>query len=208
MTDTVERVARSRAARTVGRGAGAARRPVAGDTGAGDTGARDTGAGKTGAAPRQTADALAAGARGAVTDGTAAGAAYRLDGQVGFMLRRAQQRHLAIFAARIPELTPTQFAAVAKAFELGPVSQAELGRATAMDAATIKGVTDRLEARGLVETAPCGDDRRRVLVRLSAEGARLFPELARRAAEVTGETLAPLSARERAALLGLLEKLG
>jgi MarR family transcriptional regulator, lower aerobic nicotinate degradation pathway regulator len=137
-----------------------------------------------------------------------AAGAYRLEWQVGFMLRRAQQRHLAIFAARIPGLTPTQFAAIAKAFELGPVSQAELGRATAMDAATIKGVTDRLESRGLVETAPCGDDRRRVLVRLTAEGARLFAGLAPRAVEITGETLAPLMPGERSDLLRLLRKLG
>ena len=134
--------------------------------------------------------------------------AYRLDDQVGFLLRRAQQRHLAIFAARIPELTPTQFAAIAKAFDLGPVSQAELGRATAMDAATIKGVIDRLEARGLVRTAPCGDDRRRVLVRLTAEGARLFADVAARAAEISAETLAPLTPGERASLLRLLRKVG
>ena len=140
--------------------------------------------------------------------GSGAAGTYRLDEQVGFMLRRAQQRHLAIFAARIPELTPTQFAAVAKAFELGPVSQAELGRATAMDAATIKGVTDRLLARGLVETAPCGDDRRRVLVGLTPEGSRRFADLARRAAEVTTETLAPLTPAEGATLLRLLGKLG
>jgi MarR family transcriptional regulator, lower aerobic nicotinate degradation pathway regulator len=139
-------------------------------------------------------------------DGTAG--EYRLDEQVGFLLRRAQQRHLAIFAARIPELTPTQFAAIAKAFEIGPVSQAQLGRATAMDAATIKGVTDRLEARGLVETAPCSDDRRRVLVRLTADGHSLFVGLAARAAATTAETLAPLAQGERATLLRLLTKLG
>jgi DNA-binding MarR family transcriptional regulator len=137
-----------------------------------------------------------------------AGAPYRLDDQVGFLLRRAQQRHLAIFARAIPELTPTQFAAIAKGFELGAASQAELGRATAMDAATIKGVTDRLEARGLVETAPCEEDRRRVLVRLTDQGARLFADLARRAAAITAETLAPLSAAERASLVRLLRKLG
>jgi DNA-binding MarR family transcriptional regulator len=141
------------------------------------------------------------------TDGRAA-KAYRLDDQVGFLLRRAQQRHLAIFAGRITELTPTQFAAIAKAFELGPVSQAELGRATAMDAATIKGVIDRLEARGLVETAPCGDDRRRVLVRLTPDGTRLFAALSGRAAGVTAETLAPLTTDERTILLRLLRKLG
>jgi DNA-binding MarR family transcriptional regulator len=143
-----------------------------------------------------------------VGTGPAAAANYRLDEQVGFLLRRAQQRHLAIFARAIPELTPTQFAAVAKAFEMGAVSQAALGRATAMDAATIKGVIDRLEARGLLVTAPCGDDRRRVLVRLTAEGDRLFADLAARATAITAETLAPLSGAERTALLRLLRKLG
>lgn len=133
---------------------------------------------------------------------------YRLDDQVGFLLRRAQQRHLGIFSARMPGLTPTQFAAIAKVFELGPVSQAALGRATAMDAATIKGVTDRLEARGLVATAPCGADRRRVLVRLTAAGRALFAELAPRAAAISDETVAPLNPAEGRKLLQLLRKLG
>lgn len=135
-------------------------------------------------------------------------AAYRLDEQVGFLLRRAQQRHLAIFAAQIPELTPTQFAAVAKTFEIGPASQADLGRATAMDAATIKGVVDRLAARGLVATGPCGEDRRRVLVSLTAEGKRLFAGIAGRATEISAATLAPLGPGERATLVRLLRKMG
>lgn len=133
---------------------------------------------------------------------------YRLDGQIGFLLRRAQQRHLSIFARGIPGLTPTQFAALAKAFELGPLSQAEMGRATAMDAATIKGVIDRLEARGVLSTAPCGDDRRRVLVRLTAAGERLYASIAGQAAAISDETLAPLTLGERATLLQLLEKIG
>ena len=72
------------------------------------------------------------------------GSDYMLDEQVGFLLRRVSQRHLGIFAERIPDLTATQFAALAKLCEVGPVSQNELGRRTAMDAATIKGVIDRL----------------------------------------------------------------
>ena len=143
----------------------------------------------------------------AVTDKAAAASAYRLEGQVGFVLRRATQRHLAIFAARIPELTPTQFAALAKLEELGPVSQNRLGRETAMDASTIKGVIDRLSARGLVETAPDARDRRRLMVTLSAAGRALFEALAPAALEISAETLAPLSPAERRRFLDLLEKL-
>jgi DNA-binding MarR family transcriptional regulator len=132
---------------------------------------------------------------------------YRLDDQVGFILRKANQRHLAIFAGRIAELTPQQFAALAKLAELGPMSQSRLGRETAMDGATIKGVTDRLAARGLVATTPDDADRRRLVVALTAEGAALFARLAPEGLAISRETLSPLSAAERQQFLALLAKL-
>lgn len=133
---------------------------------------------------------------------------YSLDAQVGFLLRRASQRHIAIFNAGIPELTPTQFAALAKTAEIGPVSQNELGRATAMDAATVKGVIDRLSARGLIATSASPHDRRRVMVDLTPDGRAALSRLIPAARAITEETLAPLTPPERAALLALLERLG
>ena len=76
-----------------------------------------------------------------------------------------------------------------------------------MDAATIKGVVDRLRRQGLVGTAPDPDDRRRLTVELSPEGARLFERTRQRALEVSARTLAPLTASERDRLLDLLMKL-
>ena len=78
---------------------------------------------------------------------------YRLDEQVGFVLRKASQRHIAIFARSISDLTPPQFAALAKLHEVGATSQNQLGVLIATDAATIKGVIDRLNARNLVTLA-------------------------------------------------------
>jgi MarR family transcriptional regulator, lower aerobic nicotinate degradation pathway regulator len=98
------------------------------------------------------------------------GMAYVLDDQIGYLLRRVTQRHLALFAALVPEVTTTQFAVIARLAELGPVSQNLLGRETAMDAATIKGVVDRLTRLGLTETTKDADDRRRLIVTLTAEG--------------------------------------
>ena len=138
--------------------------------------------------------------------GTAA-QAYRLEDQIGFILRKASQRHLSIFAALVPDLTSMQFAALAKLFELGPVSQNGLGRETAMDAATIKGVVDRLSQRGLVTTRQNQTDRRRMVVELSPAGAALFARLAETAFQVSDRTLAPLSTAERKSLLRLLAKL-
>jgi len=142
-----------------------------------------------------------------MTDQTKSGQGYRLDAQVGFMMRRANQRHLALFAQHIPELTPTQFAALAKLCELGQASQNALGRATAMDVATIKGVVDRLRKRDLVASAPDPDDQRRVFLTPTAEGRALYDSLVEAAHAVTAETLEPLEPAEQRAFLRLLRKL-
>jgi DNA-binding MarR family transcriptional regulator len=132
---------------------------------------------------------------------------YRLEDQVGFLLRRVNQRHLAVFAAVIPEVTTTQLAAMAKLAELGPMSQNQLGRVTAMDAATIKGVVGRLVTRRLVTTAPSEEDRRRLIVDLTPEGRVLFDSLRALGREATERTLSPLSPAERERFLALLRRL-
>jgi MarR family transcriptional regulator, lower aerobic nicotinate degradation pathway regulator len=134
--------------------------------------------------------------------------AYVLDEQIGFILRQVSQRHAAIFARDIGiDLTPTQWAALAKLQETGPCSQNLLGRLTAMDVATIKGVIDRLTARGLTETSPDPEDGRRLLVSLTRVGQQLAEKSAANALAISRETLAPLDAREREVLVGLLNKL-
>jgi len=132
---------------------------------------------------------------------------YHLDDQVGFLLRRASQRHLSVFAELIPELTTTQFAAIAKLAEEGPMSQNQLGRMTAMDAATIKGVVGRLVGRRLVATAASAEDRRRLIIALTPEGRSLFERVRARGFEATRRTLAPLPAADRQRFLALLRQL-
>ena len=136
-----------------------------------------------------------------------AGEDYRLQDQIGFILRKAHQRHVAIFASRIGDLTPPQFAALAKLHDIGEISQNQLGALVAMDAATIKGVIDRLKARGLVEIAPDKADKRRLLVRLTQDGRTAIERLIPLAQDITTETLTPLSAREAATLLKLLARI-
>lgn len=132
---------------------------------------------------------------------------YRLDAQVGFLLRKCNQRHLAIFAAGMGDLTPPQFAALARLYQVGETSQNQLGQLVAMDAATIKGVIDRLKARGLVALKPHAQDRRRLLVDLTPNGREAVERLLPLAREITDRTLAPLTQRETATLLRLLSKL-
>jgi DNA-binding MarR family transcriptional regulator len=134
---------------------------------------------------------------------------YVLDEQVGFLMRVAMQRHTAIFTGRMIEgLTQTQFAALAKLYEVGPCSQNHLGRLIYLDAATIKGVVDRLGARGFVTALNDPKDRRRRAVTLTERGRQVTTAAQVVAAEITTATLEPLTADERRTIARLLKKLG
>src|SRR5690349_6551406 len=138
----------------------------------------------------------------------AEGPAYLLDEQVGFLMRVAMQRHTSIFMSRMIEgLTQTQFAAVAKLYEVGPCSQNHLGRLIYLDAATIKGVVDRLHLRGLVTALSDPKDRRRRAVTLTERGRQVTEAAMRVAAEITAATLMPLTPDEQHAVVKLLRKL-
>jgi DNA-binding MarR family transcriptional regulator len=134
---------------------------------------------------------------------------YVLDAQAGFLMRVAMQRHTSIFTSRmIEDLTQTQFAALAKLLEVGPCSQNQLGRLIYLDAATIKGVVDRLRLRSFVITSDDPKDRRRMDVMLTDRGRQVTEAAVKVAAEITAATLAPLTPDEQRAIGKLLKKLG
>ncbi|PLL11405.1 MarR family transcriptional regulator [Tabrizicola sp. TH137] len=133
--------------------------------------------------------------------------AYVLEDQIGFRLRLANQRHLEIFAATIPDVTPTQFATLVKLKELGVLSQNHLGRLVAMDAATTNGVVTRLRNKGLVRTQASTNDLRRLEVSLTPEGEAFITEKMAAAHDVSALTMKGLTAREREQILALLAKM-
>lgn len=140
---------------------------------------------------------------------TQAESTYLLDEQVGFLMRVASQRHTAIFASLMIEgLTAPQFATLAKLREVGPCSQNRLGRLVFLDAATIKGVVDRLSGRGFVMTADDPLDKRRRAVALSERGHAVADAAVVAAHEISEATLAPLTPDERKQAIALLKKLG
>jgi DNA-binding MarR family transcriptional regulator len=123
-------------------------------------------------------------------------------------MRVAMQRHTSIFMSNmIEDLTQTQFAVLAKLHEVGPSSQNHLGRLVYLDAATIKGVVDRLGLRGFITTGSDPTDRRRRAVSLTEKGARVVDAAIRVAAEVSAKTLRPLTAEEQRTLTRLLKKI-
>jgi DNA-binding MarR family transcriptional regulator len=131
---------------------------------------------------------------------------YRLNDQVGFLLRVAMQRHTVIFMSRmVAGLTQTQFAALAKLREVGPRSQNQLGRLICLDAATTKGVVDRLRARGLVTATPDLLDRRRRAIALTEDGRKAADAAVKVARRITRQTLAPLTGAEQRSTIRLLK---
>lgn len=142
-------------------------------------------------------------------DEEAAAASYRLEEQVGFRLRKVSQRATEIFQAVMGEfdLTPMQFAVLAKLDDLGPVSQNLLGRHAAMDPATIFGVVGRLLKRGLVQQLADAGDARLRLVALTDDGSALVRRMKAVGADVSHRTLEPLTPAEQRTFLALLTRL-
>jgi len=132
---------------------------------------------------------------------------YDLDNQIGYLLRLANQRHLEIFSEHMPALTPTQFAVLARLFEVGELSQNELGRRVGIDAATTNGVIERLTRKELIQSKSDIKDKRRLCIFLTKKGIKITKKAIENAQAITHKTVENLTAAETARLLALLKKL-
>lgn len=135
--------------------------------------------------------------------------AYRLEAQVGFLIRRAHQRATAIFNRHFAPagLSAVQFAALVKVRDEGRVSQNQLGRLVNLDPVTIMGVIARLADRDLIGRTPDPSDKRRTLLSVTAMGLKLLEDMQAAGHQVSADTLAPLNKQEQAQFLHLLSKL-
>src|SRR6185312_1472815 len=130
---------------------------------------------------------------------------YRIEEQIGYLLRRAHQRASAIFQTGIgdPNITPTQYSSMVKLNEYTELSQNLLGRLVGMDKATMQGVVRRLKDRRLVDSRPDPGDARRTLLSLTTGGQNIVNKLLLNGPAVSRETLKPLNGAEQRQLLDL-----
>lgn len=127
---------------------------------------------------------------------------------MGFLVRRAQQVHLAVWAEEVgPGLSNVQFGVLNVLRRTGGASQRELGDALDLDRSTVAGLVARLEARGLVERARAEADRRRNVVRLTEAGAAELRRLVPQAAQVDASLTAGLTEEETVTLRRLLTRI-
>ncbi|AWB06938.1 MarR family transcriptional regulator (plasmid) [Azospirillum humicireducens] len=134
---------------------------------------------------------------------------YVFSDQIGHLLRRAYQRHLAIFQRNAcdPQLTSVQFVTLCAIRDNGPSSLIELVKSTAIDQATIRGIVERLKARGLIRQTSDAQDRRKVINCLTDDGRRLLEDMVPCAKRISELTMGQLNPAERLAVTHVLQKM-
>lgn len=128
----------------------------------------------------------------------------------GHLIRRLHQQSTQVFQARTQaagfDLTSVQFAALDAIARQPGIDQASLAATIGFDRATIGGVIDRLENKGLVQRVVSAQDRRARLLHLRPVGEQLLAASRPVVEALQAEILAPLSAAERTTFLALAHK--
>jgi len=151
-------------------------------------------------------------ARAAGSARLAAGEGARMDRieMAGHLIRRLHQQSTQVFQAQTQaagfELTSVQFAALDAIAQQPGVDQASLAATISFDRATIGGVIDRLESKGLVQRVVSPQDRRARQLHLTPDGRRLLAACRPVIEALQAEILAPLSPAERTVFLKLAHK--
>lgn len=128
----------------------------------------------------------------------------------GHLIRRLNQRSTQVFSQRMQaagyDLTPVQFAALSAVHSTPGLDQAGIAAMIAYDRATIGGVIDRLEQKGLVTRTISRRDRRAREVTLSGKGRRVYDEVLPIVVRLQAEILDGLGAEEQEQFLRLAGK--
>ena len=128
----------------------------------------------------------------------------------GHLIRRLHQQSTQIFQAQTQaagfDMTSVQFAALDAIAQQPGIDQASLAATISFDRATIGGVVDRLELKGLVTRAVSAQDRRARQLQLTPEGERLLAASRPVVEALQAEILAPLTRAERKTFLARAHK--
>ncbi len=127
----------------------------------------------------------------------------------GYLLARLGADSRGLWARMLARrgLTPHHFGVLMGLAKLGETHQRQLTTIIGVDPRNAVGVIDALTERGLVERDVDPADRRRHLIRLTAQGRLVLAELQRAGDAIEDDMLSGLDPGERRALHALLLKL-
>jgi DNA-binding MarR family transcriptional regulator len=127
----------------------------------------------------------------------------------GYLIRRAHQTSMAIFAEELGsyEVTALQFAIMQALVDEPGADQITVAQRVALDAATSGSVIMRLEERGWLRREPSPTDKRRKLLWLTAEGESQAVAMKKHAKKVQQRLLESLSEEERVQFVALLKRI-
>lgn len=124
-----------------------------------------------------------------------------LVGDVSRLIRAEMERRIALAGLSV---TPAEGRTLAHVARLGPVRQNVLAERMGVEAMTLSGHLDRLEARGLVLREPDPTDRRAKLVHLTGAAAQLLGDIGAIGAGLQAELASTMPEGEWARLVGAL----
>jgi MarR family transcriptional regulator, temperature-dependent positive regulator of motility len=123
----------------------------------------------------------------------------------GSLVRRAQQRHVAVWLAEVSaEITSVQYAALEILHRTPGVNQRQLGDELDVDRSTIADLVARMVRNDLIERSDDPVDKRSYVLFLTAAGKKQLAALRPRVEEVERVLTARLSERESLELRRLL----
>lgn len=134
---------------------------------------------------------------------------YKFTEQIGHLLRRAYQRHVAIFRETVPDsqLTAAQFVVLCAVGARESCEVHDIVRETAIDEPSVRGIVERLKWRKLLEVSHEPGDARQMQVTLTEAGKEMVERTVPFAQQISEYTFGDLSASERATLIDLLRKI-
>lgn len=134
--------------------------------------------------------------------------ALQLDAYIGYLIRRCEQVHTALWAAHVSrDITSQQFAVLNSLARRPEVDQRTLAAEASLDRSTVNVMVRRLADQGYVEQVRHERDRRRTILCLTQDGVRLLEELIPPAQRINQQMLDVLTPQDGATALRLLKTL-
>jgi DNA-binding MarR family transcriptional regulator len=127
----------------------------------------------------------------------------------GFLIRRLNQIHLALFFESCKEyaITPVQYGLLTTVSERPNLDQISLCAEVGVDRTTMADVLRRLEERGLVKREPKASDGRVKITNITAKGRRIMKEMYESMREAQVRFLAPLDPQKQILFIEMMMQL-